>query len=245
MTYRDDVEALKSRLDEAERENEALRAENAALKRGIAPKVIDAAKVLGVPTRIRIERSLDGELPASAHRELAAIVRGRIGARGSVISVGTTLVVRIRGNREARMFELRVAAKDGKTRITLDEKLGAVAGGILGGIGGGVGLGGLAGVLTPVTLAYGLLGALAIAPLWLGASIAFARWLYASIAERRQAAHVELVAELAEAAHTALEASRPGGAARVRVEAATGEPAAEGSDEAADEQPASRATATR
>jgi hypothetical protein len=220
MTYRDDVEALKQRLDEAERENEALRAENAALKRGIAPKVIDAGKILGVPTRIRVERTLDGEMPASAHKELATIVRSAIGSRGSVISLGSTLVVRVRGNREARMFELRVTAKDGKTRISIDEKLGQVAGGILGGVGGGLGIGGLSGIFGPLLMTFGLMTAFLAAPFWLLGSVALARWLYATIAKRRETAHIELVAKLAEAALRAIDARRPASAARIRVESA-------------------------
>jgi hypothetical protein len=243
VTYRDDVEALKARLDEAERENEALRTENAALKRGIAPRVIDAGKILGAPTRIRVERVLDGEVPASAHRELAAIVRSALGLRGSVISLGNTLVVRVRGNREARMFELHVIAKDEKTTITIDEKLGSVAGGILGGIGGGAGFGGLGAILPWVAGMYGPTDALLAASLWLGAVFAGARWLYGTIASRRQAAHVELVAKLAEAVQEALETQRPQTAARVRVEPDAEAPTVEAAVEA-DVKPA-RARATR
>lgn len=227
MAYRDDVEALKQRLDEAERENADLRTENEALRRGIAPKIVDAGRVLGLRTRLRIERTFHGELPASTHAEIARRVRAVLGVKGSAISLGKTLVVRTRSQREARAFELRVTAKDGRTTITVDEKLGQLAGGLLGGIGGGLGLGGLGGVVALVHAVTDPIVTALAAPLWILGALGVARALYGAIAQRRQARHVELVQELGAVVQAALDAQRPPTTARVRV--AEG-PAAEGRD---------------
>lgn len=234
MSYRDELSALQSKLDEAEAELDALRAENAALRRGIAPRIAESGtlgRVLGAPSRLRIERTLDGELPASAHRELARIAQRAIGVRGSVISLGNVLVVRTRARRDGRFVQVRITAKGGATHVVVEEDLGQAAGGIFGGIGGGVGFGGLGAIVPAVMLATSPWVAVVAAPLWLGLVYGFARVLFASIAERRKNAHVELVGELARVAQDALEPPREIARARVRIESETDDAPADGENE--------------
>jgi hypothetical protein len=95
----------------------------------------------------------------------------------------------------------------GRTRITIQENLGALIGGIFGGIGGGMGGGAMGPILVTVVGALNIPSALAlIIPLWLGTVFATARTAYhystqkrvrelTGVADRLAALVAELVSE--------------------------------------------------
>jgi hypothetical protein len=95
-----------------------------------------------------------------------------------------------------RRVTITISSRDGRTTVTIGERLGPLIGGIFGGVGGGLGGGGSAGA---VALAQKLLGngAIGFALIgWLAATYGIARTIYSVTAKRRERRHRALLAEL-------------------------------------------------
>ena len=115
MGYRDDRDALIAKNEELEAEVSSLRDEIGRL-RGTA---VRSNRWLGGPTRIEIERTLQGELSESAIEEIAEVLRSRFDGPGRIERLGHTLSwytdVNARGG--GRRVAVHFTRRDGKTRV--------------------------------------------------------------------------------------------------------------------------------
>ena len=170
VTYRDDREALRARVEQLEGELDEARAEIARL-RGEEP-VERASGWLGAPTRIEHERVIEGELPEAAREEVVELLRAELGQLGRTETLGRTLAWRSEPDpqRGGRRIDVLVTTRGGRTRIHVREHLGALAGGLFGGVVGGAGGG--VGVSLLVT------GALLGLPFMAAGGLAFAGLTY-------------------------------------------------------------------
>lgn len=214
VAYRDDVEALRARVEQLERENSALRREKEALRAGSAAAPGEAsgmARVLGGPLVASFDHTIEGELPASAHELLLELLRESYGALGEAQVIGGTLTWRLTSSGQ-RWIEVLVSAREGRTRVHITEHLGGVAAMFYGGILGGAGLGG-AGALVPLLHAVEPVLGAALAPLWVAGTFAVARAGYARGARRRIAAVEALGDRVAQQVERAIASAGP----KVRV----------------------------
>ena len=145
------------------------------------------ARVLGAPPTIKLERSLKGELPESEFERLVPEIQAAADSHGQASLLGHTLTWRSSTPQNERSLLVTVTARDGRTRISIEEKLhglaGGLFGGILGGVGGGVGLG------VGIGVGVGALGsaafAIAFPAVVIGGSYALARTIFSSTARAR------------------------------------------------------------
>lgn len=89
------------------------------------------------PMSVRLETEVEGELDDVGRERVAEALHKAIGGAGSLDSVGRVLTYTIQGARNGRNLTVVVSSRDGRTHITFEERLGAIAGGIYGGVGGG------------------------------------------------------------------------------------------------------------
>jgi serine/threonine protein kinase len=153
------------------------------------------------PTRIAIERVVEGELPDSEYSTLVDEIRFLLKNGGTVSQLGRSFSWSpSRSQTVPRDLEVVVTVRGGKTRITMLENLTNLAGGIFGGICGGMGGGGN-GIVIGVTMGalhlnpLFLIGAI---PAWLAASYYTARRVYRHQSDKRYREIEELADRLAE-----------------------------------------------
>lgn len=190
MAYRDELEAMRARVDRLEEELDAAHEEIARLSdRGAeAPPRTPRSWFLGGPTRVTREVELDGELSEDGYERIVSALREELGSLGSVDRVGRSLAWRAMGQAQhARMLEATVEVRDGRTRIRLIESFGALAGSLFGGIGGGVGGGALGGII-PLAIFAGVPEVVmpAIGVAWIGAVLGGVRLLYGRTTRARE-----------------------------------------------------------
>lgn len=173
-------------------------------------------RLAGGPLTLRIERTVDGELPGDRLEAIVPLIQEATEGQGTASAVGRTLTWSSHSGDNTSSQQVLVASRDGRTLIRWEEKFTGLAGGLFGGLvaGGGVGLGVGAGAL------FGSLGSAAlgfgIPTLVVGGSYALARSIFARIVRRRrEAAH-----RVVEAVAAQVEALRPDRLAESR--AATG-----------------------
>jgi serine/threonine protein kinase len=116
--------------------------------------------LLGAPTNLRLERIVEGEVPEEEFPVLIEEIRTTFGVVGysasterSVLWTGRKPKKPVNPLNLAELFEsgsgdapdavVRVAARGGRTRIQIEQRMGDIAGGVYGGVWGGVGGGGL------------------------------------------------------------------------------------------------------
>ena len=104
--------------------------------------------LLGAPRRVLLEETFAGEAsladaPWFARELRRALGGGRV-RQGQLELQHQAIVGRVT---QCRAVTARLAWGEGRTRLTLEEDLGQLAGGLYGGVLGGAGLGGVAGVL--------------------------------------------------------------------------------------------------
>ncbi|MBM4186536.1 MAG: serine/threonine protein kinase [Gemmatimonadetes bacterium] len=143
-------------------------------------------KFLGTPTRIVIERLVDGEVD---DREFAAIVdevRTVVGNVGQASTLGRSLswTSGVGPGQIQRAVSLSVTPVSGRTRIRLEENIGQVAGGLFGGLMGGIGGPSIA---ASIGLAVAALQTPLLIPVFIGTAVAGA-WGLARVLLRRTAA---------------------------------------------------------
>lgn len=163
------------------------------------------ARIVGAPTRMLIERVIDGEITPAAHESLSADLRaamrgrrsGRFGPPPQVSSVGRSLS--LAGNVGRGNLEIDIIPRDGKTLIRIDISTGHLAGGLFGGL-----MGGVCGGLSPLFFALASQGrmgvagaAMGLAALW-GGVFAVARTIFSTSAKREYRRMEELADKLAE-----------------------------------------------
>lgn len=97
-----------------------------------------ATRWLGAPTKVCFERTVDGEIDAEAHEELAHEIRQTFDCEGMFTVIGRGLRWMSYGQNQ-RLVTVVVAPRRGRTTVTVRESYSQLAGGLYGGVGGGVG----------------------------------------------------------------------------------------------------------
>jgi len=145
--------------------------------------------ILGGPGELRYERVVEGEVADGDFPILVEEIRRSLKNVGQVSQLGHSFSwVAGRGAVASnRDLEVAVSVRGGRTRIVVQEHLGALMGGVFGGIGGGMGGGGMGPILG---IGIGALNMpatalLFILPLWLGTTFATARSVYHYTTQRR------------------------------------------------------------
>jgi len=145
-------------------------------------------RLIGGPTRILMERVVDGEVPEAEYPVLVDEIRRVIGNVGQVSQLGRSFTwSTVRGS-GTRNLEVVVTVRGGRTRISMQENLSNLIGGIFGGIGGGMGGGGMGPIIGIMLDGLGLGGGAVgvIMPLWLLTTFATARTVYHYSWRRRE-----------------------------------------------------------
>lgn len=170
------------------------------------------SKVLGAPTSMVFERTIEGELPESMYADLVDVIRQQMQHVGQVSQLGRSFSwVMTRQAGRNRDVEVSVTVRGGFTRICIRENLSTTIGQMFGGICGGLGGGGMGPMLGVVV---GALGAppiimAGLIPAWLGSVYLFARTLYRNVVKKRAASFAELADRLEEVARELIASSRP------------------------------------
>ncbi len=158
---------------------------------------------LNGPTRIALERVVDGELPEAEYASLVDEIRYLLKNGGQVSQLGRSFAWSpSRSEYLRRDLEVVVTVRGGKTRITVMENLKALAGSIYGGIGGGLGGGGMGPILgvTIGALSMNPVFLIGLIPAWLGGVYATARTVYGRQSRKRAVELEELADRLAQVA---------------------------------------------
>jgi serine/threonine protein kinase len=144
-------------------------------------------RLIGGPTRVLIERIIEGEVPDAEFPVLVDEIRRVLGNVGQVSQLGRSFTWTAAGGSGGRMLEVVVAVRGGRTRIVIQEHLKNLIGGIFGGIGGGMGGGGMGPILGVMIDGLNMAGAaVAVAvPAWLLFTFATARTSYYYASRRR------------------------------------------------------------
>ena len=162
------------------------------------------------PTRVAVERIVDGEVPESEYSVMVDETRRMLQNVGQVSQLGRSFSWVASPGATQRRLEIMVSVRGGRTRITIQENFGPLIGAVFGGVGGGMGGGGVWPVigiflgvfhLPPSAIA-------AIIPLWLVATYATARTVYHRSSGRR-VRELEAVADRLEALARELAPARP------------------------------------
>ena len=216
MSYRDDREALRQRVDELEQEVAALRRARERAVEGEQPGPVNV--FLGAPTKLAWERSFEGELDEESQAELIAVLRREIGDSGRLESFGGTTTWTSGNRNSTRFVELEIEARRGKTRLRLRESYGNLAGAMFGGIVGGAGGGGL-GIVGPV--AGALVSGIAAAPAsvgWLGMVYVATRSGFRQTVEKRRVELRAVFSDVSQRAADELDHQRAQQRVAVRVD---------------------------
>jgi serine/threonine protein kinase len=168
------------------------------------------SRILGAPSAIAFERTVEGELAESMFPDVVDEIRRIMQHVGQVSQLGrsfTWIMARTVGRQ--RDVEVSVTARGGITRITIRENLAPSIGAIFGGIGGGLG-GGMLGPMIGLTIegAATTPFAIAIIPAWLLAVYATARTVFKRKATRKREEFEHLADRLEEVVREMIEASR-------------------------------------
>jgi serine/threonine protein kinase len=157
-----------------------------------------ANRLAGGPTRIFLERIVEGELPESSFLYVVEEIRRVLGSTGQVSQLGRSFSWSMGKSPSGRNIEISVSVRAGRTRIAVDENLIPLVGivyGPVGGVMGGMGMGVLSGILA------GALGNPALivvaAPLWFALTYGTGRAIYATATRRRLRDLTELADRLA------------------------------------------------
>jgi hypothetical protein len=153
---------------------------------------------IGAPTRILLEREFEGEPDDLQREDLIEDIRGATGETGTVESVGKQLVWRNGYGPKNRDLSVRVRSRDGRTRLTVEERLGRQATGLFVGLGVGGGVGPMAGYIGAVAMLGPV--ALVIPVVWISLMLLTARTIFGRMASRRQREAAKLMRRLEKSA---------------------------------------------
>jgi hypothetical protein len=183
------------------------------------------SRFIGAPTTLRLERTIEGEVPIDEYEPMVLEIQRELGGVGSGSTLGRSLQWTMQGpdRRRAgmRTVQVTVTPRNGHTTIRIEEPLGQLAGGLFGGLMGGLG-GGMTGPAVGVgigafhsgSITVGLVGA-AISGSYLLARTIFGR-MARKRGERLQALMSRLVEHATMTAVIAPPLAQP--AARPRLE---------------------------
>ncbi|HEY4117343.1 MAG TPA: hypothetical protein VGM56_05785 [Byssovorax sp.] len=164
---------------------------------------------IGAPTRIVLEREVDGEPTTTQREDLVDALRSEVGESGTVETLGKTFAwhpsVDYRGR--GRGPTVRVRSRDGRSRVAVEQSLTGQAVGLFVGIGVGAGVGPM-GLYIMLVLKFGAIGLLAPL-LWIPCMLLLARTIFGVLARRRRAAAGRVLRRVvAEASHWRAPAAR-------------------------------------
>jgi hypothetical protein len=154
---------------------------------------------IGGPTRLMFERIVEGEVPEDEFPVMVDEIRRTLSHPGQATQLGRSFSwASARTGGSTRAVEVSVSVHAGRTRITVQENLGALIGGVFGGVCGGLGGGGLGPVLGVLGSQLGAAAAFIAAPLWLAVVFSVARSGY-FYTTRRRLRELEMLADRLEA----------------------------------------------
>ncbi|MEO8030851.1 MAG: serine/threonine-protein kinase [Gemmatimonadota bacterium] len=157
-------------------------------------------RVIGAPTRLLIEREMNGELPEAEFPVMVDEIRRILQQVGQVSQLGRTFSWTMTHTiGERRGFEVALSVRAGKTRIMVRENLRGLIASNFGAICGVMGGPGAAAVVGISIGALGLppLALLAIIPTWWASAFGIARTVYARAFRKREQEFTYLADRLA------------------------------------------------
>jgi hypothetical protein len=201
MSYRDDRDADRARIEALEidlarardriAELEGKQSESLALVAAgsrdlaVGGPVTPAMRWFGARLRLELMRRFDGALAGEHFEDLVERIRAITGDPGRTDLLRASLAWRSSTPEHSAgpKIMVTVVVRDGATTLTVNDRLGQLAGALYGGVGGGVGGGGitapiLASVAVPVLAPVFIAG-------WLGGVYFLVRRLYKRSARRR------------------------------------------------------------
>ena len=198
MTYRDDRDADRARIDALETELAVARKKIDELENhreqalvlaspggALATRQTAGQKWLGAPLRLELAHTFEGELPADQFESLIPIIRTITGDAGRTELLRTWFTWSSSGgaNSAGPFVTVMISIKEGRTTLAVTDRLGQLAGTLYGGFGGGIGGGA---IVAPImaSLAVPLLAPVFFAG-WFGGVYATTRWLFKRSARRR------------------------------------------------------------
>ena len=165
-------------------------------------------RFLGAPTVLRLERTIDGEVPADEYEPMVLEMQRVLGGVGTASTLGRTLQFSMTGRHAhhatGRDVQVTVTPRNGRTTIRIEETLGPLAGGLFGGLMGGMG-GGLTpfAVVVGATAFHSALLATGLGGAVIGGSYLLARTIYGKIVRGRGEKLHAVMSRLVEHASTA------------------------------------------
>lgn len=201
MTYRDDrdadrarIEALEAELASANRKIDQLegrRSQALALATGRSMVGSGAglanvkAPWYGAPLKLELAHTFEGEYPRDELEGIIDLIRSitREAGRAELLKSSITWSAGTNPRATGPFTVVTVSVRDGKTSLHVSDSLGQLAGGLYGGIGGGVGGGA---IMLPIVAFLGMpaLIPLAVAT-WLGGVFFGTRAIFKRAARRR------------------------------------------------------------
>ncbi|HEX7942218.1 MAG TPA: hypothetical protein VF488_10460, partial [Gemmatimonadaceae bacterium] len=160
-------------------------------------------RFLGAPTVLRLERTIDGEVPTDEYEPMVLEMQRLIGGTSTASTIGRTLQFSLTGGNHqhasGRDVQVTITPRNGRTTIRIEERLGPLAGGLFGGLLGGMG----GGLTVPVAVIGAALTHSAILATGLGGvvisgSYLLARTIYGRIVRGRGEKLHELMSWLVE-----------------------------------------------
>jgi hypothetical protein len=98
---------------------------------------------VGAPTTLRLERTIDGEIPPEEFEPMVLEMQRVIGQVGTASTIGRTLQWTAYGvdrrRVSTRTLQVTVTPRNGRTTIRIEEPLTQLVGGLFGGVMGGLG----------------------------------------------------------------------------------------------------------
>ncbi len=174
------------------------------------------ARFLGGSPTIRYERTLKGEISTEDLEQLVIPIQRAAQSHGQGGVLGGALTWQYKSSDGARSLQVVVASRNGRTRISIEERNAGMAWGIYGGIIGGGGLG--AGLGIGLGVGIGALGSALFSVAFpvgaLGCAYLVSRSVFGSVVRSRQRVLRQLLDELTEEVEAAMGAIEPGAAAR-------------------------------
>lgn len=148
------------------------------------------SRFLGAPSVLTLERTIDGEVPASEYEPIVEDLRRAFNDNGYVSTLGRSLAWSSmapngRGGNQKRV-NVAITPRNGRTTIRVEESLRPVAGGLFGGIMGGVG-GGTSGLTLGLgsQLLHSFPAGVGLWLLALGGTYGLARTIFTHVARSR------------------------------------------------------------
>ena len=161
------------------------------------------SRFLGAPTKLRLERTIEGEVPANEYEPIVLEIQRVLGEVGSAATLGRSLqwtMTRMGRHRHStRTVQVTITPRNGRTTIRIEEPMMGLAGGVFGGLMGGMG-GGLSGMAMGIGMGVFQSGLVALGLMTgaVGGSYLLARTIYGRLAQGRGDRLQELMSRLSE-----------------------------------------------